>query len=37
LHWKWAEGEDPETDEKIIDIITSHLQNYYPNMPEPIA
>jgi hypothetical protein len=25
------------TDEKIIDIITSHLKNYYPNMPEPFA
>jgi hypothetical protein len=25
------------TDEKIIDTITSHLKNYYPNMPEPFA
>jgi hypothetical protein len=25
------------TDEKIIDIITSHLRHYYPNMPEPFA
>ena len=24
-------------DETIIDIITSHLRNYYPNMPEPIS
>ena len=24
-------------DEKIINIITSHLRNYYPNMPEPFA
>ena len=23
LHWKWAEGEDPETDERIIDKICS--------------
>ncbi len=24
-------------DETIIDIVTSHLRNYYPNMPEPCA
>jgi hypothetical protein len=26
-----------KNDEEIIDIVTSHLNNYYPNMPEPTS